>query len=122
MNKEKHKGFQPFVSIITLNWNNLDLTLQFLESCRQITYPNFEILVCDMNSDLDPTETILAGNFPNTKVLKSPKNLGWGPGNNWGIKQAKGEFYLHVQYSHRATLSGDQHEERREGVVPTLPV
>lgn len=96
MNKEKHKGFQPFVSIITLNWNNLDLTLQFLESCRQITYPNFEILVCDMNSDLDPTETILAGNFPNTKVLKSPKNLGWGPGNNWGIKQAKGEFYFVV--------------------------
>ncbi|MEO7044604.1 MAG: glycosyltransferase, partial [Ferruginibacter sp.] len=96
MNKEQLKVDQPLVSIITLNWNNLDLTLQFLESCRKLTYINFELLVCDMNSDIDPTETILAGNYPNTKVLKSPKNLGWGPGNNWGMKQARGEYYFVV--------------------------
>ena len=96
MNKEQLKVDQPLVSIITLNWNNLDLTIQFLESCRQLNYTNFEILVCDMSSDVDPTQRILAGNYPNTKVLKSLKNLGWGPGNNWGMKQANGEYYFVV--------------------------
>lgn len=84
------------VSIITLNWNNTDLTIKFLESTRNLIYKNYEILVCDMNSDIDPTELITNGNFPNTRILKSDKNLGWGPGNNWGIKQAKGDFYFIV--------------------------
>lgn len=87
---------EPLISIITLNWNNTDLTLAFLESTRKLTYKNYEILVCDMNSDVDPTEVINNGNYPNTKVLKSDKNLGWGPGNNWGIKQASGDFYFVV--------------------------
>lgn len=84
------------VSIITLNWNNTDLTIKFLESTRNLIYKNYEILVCDMNSDIDPTELITNGNYPNTRILKSDKNLGWGPGNNWGIKQAKGDFYFIV--------------------------
>ncbi len=86
----------PLVSIITLNWNNTDLTLKFLESTKGLRYKNYEILVCDMNSDIDPSDVITAGNYQNTRILKSDKNLGWGPGNNWGIKQAKGDFYFIV--------------------------
>lgn len=87
---------EPFISIITLNWNNTPLTLQFLESTRKLNYSNYEILVCDMNSNIDPTEEISKGNFPNTRILKSDKNLGWGPGNNWGMKQAKGDYFFIV--------------------------
>lgn len=94
---------EPLISIITLNWNNTDLTLQFLESTRKFTYKNYEILVCDMNSDTDPANVINDGNFPNTKVLKSKKNLGWGPGNNWGMRQARGDFYFVVNNDTEAT-------------------
>lgn len=87
---------EPLISIITLNWNNTDLTLQFLESTRNFTYSNYEILVCDMNSDIDPTPQIEEGNFPKTRVIRSEKNLGWGPGNNWGMKRARGDFYFLV--------------------------
>lgn len=87
---------QPLISIITLNWNNTDLTLEFLESTRRFTYSNYEILVCDMNSDIDPTEVIEQRNFPKTKILKSPENLGFCKGNNWGMRQAAGDFFFIV--------------------------
>ena len=49
----------PLVSIITLTWNQTDVTCEFLESTRNFNYKNYEILVCDMASDIDPTERIL---------------------------------------------------------------
>jgi GT2 family glycosyltransferase len=49
-----------------------------------------------MGSDVDPTEEINAGNYPNTKVLRSEKNLGFTGGNNWGIRQSKGDFVFIV--------------------------
>ncbi len=86
----------PLISIITLNWNQTNVTCEFLESTRKLNYKNYEILVCDMASDVDPTESINAHNYPNTKVLRSEKNLGFSGGNNWGIQQAKGDFVFIV--------------------------
>ncbi|MBO9572305.1 MAG: glycosyltransferase family 2 protein, partial [Chitinophagaceae bacterium] len=90
------KGNYPFVSIITLNYNQTEATCAFLESTKHIIYPAFEILVCDMASASDPTEKINAGDYPHTRLLKSKKNLGFAGGNNWGMRQAKGEFIFIV--------------------------
>ncbi|HTE26001.1 glycosyltransferase family 2 protein [Flavitalea sp.] len=87
---------KPLVSIITLNWNQTLVTCAFLESTRLLTYSNYEILVCDMASDIDPTSTIEKGNYPNTRVLRSETNLGFTGGNNWGMRQAKGDFIFVV--------------------------
>ena len=86
----------PLVSIVTLNWNQTKVTCEFLESTRKLQYKNYEILVCDMGSDVDPTEEVNAGNYPNTKVLRSEKNLGFTGGNNWGMRQAKGDYVFIV--------------------------
>ena len=86
----------PLVSIVTLNYNQTALTCQFLESTRFLKYTNFEILVCDMASDLDPSKEILSGRYPKVRLLISPKNLGFAAGNNWGIRQSKGEFIFIV--------------------------
>lgn len=86
----------PLVSIITLNWNQTKITCEFLESTRKFTYKNYEILVCDMGSDADPTKEINSHNFPNTRILRSEKNLGFTGGNNWGMRQAKGDFIFIV--------------------------
>jgi len=87
---------QPLISIVTLTWNQTDVTCQFLESTRHLTYKNYEILVCDMGSEIDPTERINAANYPNTRVLRSEKNLGFTGGNNWGMRQAKGDYVFIV--------------------------
>ncbi|MEJ7626048.1 MAG: glycosyltransferase family 2 protein [Ferruginibacter sp.] len=86
----------PFVSIVTLNYNQADITCQLLESIKKITYNNFEIIVCDMNSDEDPTDKINKVGLTNVRVLLSKTNLGFAAGNNWGMQQAKGDFYFIV--------------------------
>src|SRR5205814_8688031 len=61
-----------------------------------LTYKNYEILVCDMGSEIDPTAEIHSGNYPNSRVLRSETNLGFTGGNNWGIRQSKGDFVFIV--------------------------
>jgi GT2 family glycosyltransferase len=86
----------PLVSIIILNWNQTKVTCEFLESTRRLEYTNCEILVCDMGSEVDPTEYIKSQNYPNTRVLRSETNLGFTGGNNWGMREAKGDFIFIV--------------------------
>ncbi len=86
----------PLVSIITLNYNQLAVTCEFLESTRHLTYGNYEVLVCDMASADDPTETIQTAGYPNVKVLRCQQNLGYAGGNNWGMLFAKGHFIFIV--------------------------
>lgn len=90
------KGPEPFVSIITLNYNQTQTSCEFLASTRKLEYSNYEILVCDMASDVDPTPFILSGNYPKTKLLISKKNLGFAGGNNWGMRSATGDFIFIV--------------------------
>ncbi len=90
---DNHK---PLVSIITLNYNQTDVTCAFLESTKALTYPNYEILVCDMGSEIDPIDQIRKGNYPNVKILVSQKNLGFTGGNNWGMRQAEGDLIFIV--------------------------
>lgn len=89
-------GAEPLISIITLNYNQTRVTCEFLESTRRLNYNNYEILVCDMASDEDPTPLISAGNYPKTTLLLAGKNLGFAGGNNWGMRQAKGDYIFIV--------------------------
>ena len=57
----------PNVSIITINWNGWEDTLECLESLYQINYPNYNILVIDNGSKDDSIEKIreyCKGNLP----------------------------------------------------------
>ena len=86
----------PLISIITLNYNQSAVTLDFLESARNLRYRNFEILVCDMASHEDVAAIIDPTRYPNTRLLLSPKNLGFAGGNNWGMRQARGDYFFIV--------------------------
>lgn len=52
-NKSKDK-----VSIIILNWNGWEDTIECLESLYQITYPNYNVIVVDNSSEDDSIERI----------------------------------------------------------------
>jgi GT2 family glycosyltransferase len=90
------EGHQPLVSIITLNYNQAAVTAEFLDSSKKLLYPCFEILVCDMGSSEDPGNIFNGVDYPNARLLRSTKNLGFAGGNNWGIRQARGEFIFIV--------------------------
>ena len=49
---------KPLVSIILLNWNGYEDTLEALESLYQINYPKYNVIVADNNSTNDSVEKI----------------------------------------------------------------
>ena len=85
----------PLVSLVTINYNQVGLTLDFLKSTRTLVYPNFEIIVVDNASEEDPTE-VIAKDYPEVTVLRNEKNLGFAGGNNTGIRAARGEYIFLV--------------------------
>jgi GT2 family glycosyltransferase len=85
----------PLISIVVLNWNGKEDTIACLESLERQEYPNFEIIVVDNGSADDSVETIRR-DFPDVELIETGKNLGFGGGNNRGIKRAmeKGTDYV----------------------------
>lgn len=85
----------PFISIITLNYNQADVTCEFLQSLRTLNYQNFEVIVVDNNSAEDPFEKVTS-TYPEAKYIQTGANLGFAGGNNIGIRQAKGDYLFLV--------------------------
>lgn len=83
---------QPLVSIITVNYNGVAITLEMLRSLERILYPNIEIIVVDNGSKEDPSPIV--EQFPQVKLIRSLENLGFAGGNNLGITAAKGKYLL----------------------------
>ena len=77
------------VTIITINYNGLDDTCALIE-----TIPfneNMEVIVVDNASKNQEADT-LAQRYPQVKVIKSERNLGFAGGNNLGIRAAQGKY------------------------------
>lgn len=83
---------RPLVSIITINYNQAVVTAALLRSIQKISYKEIEVLVVDNGSAENPDA--LAAEFPWVKLLKTGENLGFSGGNNYGMRQAKGEYFL----------------------------
>ena len=81
------------VSIITVNYNQTAATLDLLDNCLSLTWPNIEIIVVDNASKKDPSAMIKSV-YPGVVTIRNLKNLGFAGGNNRGIEKAKGEFIL----------------------------
>jgi GT2 family glycosyltransferase len=78
---------EPLVYIIILNWNGCQVTIECVETCRKLTYPNFRIIIVD-NGSADDSEAILRERFPNIEFIQTGANLGFAGGNNVGIHHA----------------------------------
>lgn len=59
---------EPKVSIIVLNWNNWNDTIEFLESIFRINYQNYDIILVDNGSEDDSIEKIIEYTKGNLKV------------------------------------------------------
>jgi GT2 family glycosyltransferase len=78
----------PKVSIIILNWNGLEDTIDCLESLKKITYPNYEVIVVD-NGSREKDAQVLNDNFGDyIHLIRNQKNYGYTGGNNIGIRYA----------------------------------
>jgi GT2 family glycosyltransferase len=82
---------KPLVSIISVNYNGLEVTREMIDSIRSNTYSNVEIIVVDNASEKSPKE-FLNHFYPEVKVIESKENLGFAGGNNLGIQESKGAY------------------------------
>ena len=84
------------VSIIIVSYNTANLTQKCVKhalASSGIDAGQLEIIVVDNNSS-DNTVQLLKKSYPDIKIISSPKNLGFGGGNNLGAKHATGEYVL----------------------------
>jgi len=80
------------VSIILVNYNTCDLTLNCLKSIQEkVQNIEYEVFVVDNHSKDDSVEKIKQG-YPNVKLIQSPNNIGFGRANNIAIKESQGKY------------------------------
>lgn len=84
---------QPLVSIVSVQYGHSEVTLEMIESLKQISYPNFEIIIVD-NASPDGNPDIVKEKHPDIIYIKSDENLGFAGGNNLGFHVAKGKYIL----------------------------
>ena len=78
------------VSIIIVNYNTYDLTLDCINSIKEKTNNiKYEIIVVDNNS---PNRIIENLKLENVRLVLNSKNGGFGYANNIGNKYAKGKY------------------------------
>lgn len=79
----------PTLSIIIVNYN----TREHLKRTLQTVGREHEVIVVD-NASRDGSVEMVELEFPHVKLIKNPKNRGFGAANNQGIDAAQGELVL----------------------------
>ena len=87
MTNENTHNALPKISVIILNWNGKEDTLECLASVKQLDYSNYKIVLVDNGSVDDSVDAILT-QHPDITVLQTGVNLGYAGGNNVGIRWA----------------------------------
>jgi GT2 family glycosyltransferase len=79
------------VSVVIVNYQGFDDTVECLESLQGLDWPALEIVVVD-NASGDGSAERLQARFPGAKVVALEVNLGFAGGCNRGAAVAKGDY------------------------------
>lgn len=78
------------LTIIIVTYNSSGL----IESClSNIDFDKYDVVIVD-NASKDNTVALVKKSFPQVKIIKSDKNLGYGSGNNLALRQVDTDFAL----------------------------
>lgn len=81
----------PHVDIIIVTWNGRDFLEPCLDAVKQLSYPDYSVIVVD-NGSTDGTVELLKQAYPNVQCIELDKNTGFCHANNVGIAAAKGDY------------------------------
>ena len=82
------------LSIITVNYNGLKDTCALIDTIPFDEY-SLEVIVVD-NASKEDEASVISKRYPQVKVVRSDKNLGFAGGNNLGIKAAQGNYLFFI--------------------------
>jgi len=92
------------VSVVIVNWNGRRYLEGCLSSVLAQTHPAFEVVLVD-NASTDGSVELVARRFPEVRILRNERNLGFAAGSNIGIRATSGECV--------ATLNNDAQADSR---------
>jgi GT2 family glycosyltransferase len=104
----------PTVTVIVISWNGGAVLRQCLVSLREQTSP-CQVIVVD-NGSSDGSQALVRREFPEARLIENDRNLGFGEGNNIGMRAAIAEGATYV-----ALLNQDARADRKwiEALVQT---
>ncbi len=86
-------GRQPLCSIVILNWNKPDYTIECYNSILRQEYSDYEILIID-NASTDDSLDRFRKECGAARIILNPVNGGTGGGFAFGAGHARGEYIL----------------------------
>ena len=78
---------KPLAAIIILNWNGFDDTIECLKSLRQLTYPQYKIVLVD-NGSANNEGRRIKESYSEIHLIENTTNRGFAGGCNDGINWA----------------------------------
>lgn len=83
----------PEISISIVNLNGEKYLKDCLDSIKKLNYPQdkLEIILVD-NGSTDKSLNLVSSGYPQVKIIKNGKNMGFAYANNQAAKAAKGEY------------------------------
>jgi GT2 family glycosyltransferase len=78
----------PKVSIVIVNWNGLEDTIECLESLKKVGYPNYEVIVVDNGSTGNDAQVLREKFGDYIHLIANEKNYGFAGGLNIGMRYA----------------------------------
>ncbi|RDC59684.1 hypothetical protein HME9302_00876 [Alteripontixanthobacter maritimus] len=85
---------QPDLSVLLVNWNTRQMTLECLQSIYDETVrTDFEVIVID-NASKDGSVEAIREQFPQVRLIVETENHGFGRATNIQVKQAQGRKLL----------------------------
>ena len=85
---------EKLLSIITINYNGLKDTCELIDTLP-LNDKTIEVILVD-NASTQNEATELEKRYPQVKVIKSDKNLGFAGGNNLGIQASHGKYLFFI--------------------------
>src|SRR3989338_7529595 len=80
----------PYISIVIVNYNGINDTIECLESLKETIYPHYEIIVVDNGSEDNSIDVLKKRN--DIRLIELYKNYGATYAWNVGFKQAAYEY------------------------------
>jgi GT2 family glycosyltransferase len=85
--------YNPKVSIIIVTYNNAKEIQNCINSVLKQAFEPFEIIIVD-NASADNTVNLIRESFPDIRIIRNQDNIGFGGGNNTGVKHASGDIIV----------------------------